>query len=167
MHGTTPDEQRTLNNVVIHMIWGVGVAVSSGKRFTVLCPAAHRSAPYLCRAVSPDHRNSHCSFEMSIQILCVSWCRVEVTMISSIRRLRIRRCLVTVAKVRRYTSVLDRNREGTSRTRRGEGEGRSSRTRDRSPHPGIATVPRSVVQVPMSDGEPTVLEKFLCLYRCC
>jgi hypothetical protein len=83
---------------VIHMMWGVWTAVTSGKRFTVLCPAAYRAAPYLCRAVSPDHSNSHRSFEMSLHIRCVSWCRTEVPMISSIRRFRIRRCLVAVAK---------------------------------------------------------------------
>ena len=83
---------------VIHMIWGVEVAVTSGKRFTVVCPTVHRVTPYLCRVVSPDHSNSHCSFEMSIQIWCGSWCRTEVPMISSIRLLRIRRCLVAVAK---------------------------------------------------------------------
>ena len=44
---------------VMHMNWGVGVAISSGKIFTVLCPPAHRAAPYLRRAVSPDHSNSH------------------------------------------------------------------------------------------------------------
>ncbi len=83
---------------VIHMIWGVGVGISSGKIFTVLCPPVHRAAPYLCRAVSPDHSNSHCSFERSLHIWCVSWCRAEVPMISSIRRLRMRECLVAVAK---------------------------------------------------------------------
>ena len=83
---------------VIHMMWGVWAAVMSGKRFTVLCPAAHRAAPYLRRAVSPDHSNSHCSFEMSFHIRCVSWCRAEVPMIPSIRRFKIRRCLVAVAK---------------------------------------------------------------------
>jgi hypothetical protein len=83
---------------VIHMIWGVGVAVSSGKRFTVLCPTTHRTVSYLCRVVSPDHSNSYCSFEMSLQIWCVSWCRAEVPMISSIRRLRVCKCLVVVPK---------------------------------------------------------------------
>ena len=83
---------------VMHMNWGVGVAISSGKIFTVLCPPAHRSAPYLRRTVSPDHSNSHCSFERSLHIWCVSWCRTEVPMISSILRLRMRRCLVAVAK---------------------------------------------------------------------
>ena len=80
------------------MIWGVEVVVTSGKRFTVLCPTVHRTSTYLSRSVSPDHSNSHCSFEMSIQIWCGSWCRTEVPMISSIRLLRIRRCLVAVAK---------------------------------------------------------------------
>jgi hypothetical protein len=83
---------------VMHMIWGVWIAVSSGRRFTVLCPAVHRTVPYLRRIVSPDHNNSHCSFEMSLHIRCVPWCRAEVPMITSIRRLRIRRCLVAVAK---------------------------------------------------------------------
>ncbi len=80
------------------MMWGVWTVVTSGKRFTVLCPVAHRTASYLRRAVSPDHINSHCSFEMSLHIRCVSWCRAEVPMISSIRGFRIRRCLVSVAK---------------------------------------------------------------------
>jgi hypothetical protein len=71
---------------VIHMMWGVWTSVMSGKRFTVLCPAAHREAPYLRISVSPDHENSHCSFEMSLHVRCVSWCRTEVPMISSIRR---------------------------------------------------------------------------------
>jgi hypothetical protein len=83
---------------VIHMMWGVWTAVMSGNRFTVLCPAAHRAVSYLCRAVSPDHSNSHCTFEMSFHMRCVSWCRAEVPMISSIRRFRIRRCLVAVVK---------------------------------------------------------------------
>jgi hypothetical protein len=81
---------------VIHMIWGTKVA---GKRFTVLCPSVHRDSPYLRKAVSPpDHSNSHCSFEMSVQICCGSWYRTEVPMISSMRLLRIRRCLVAVSK---------------------------------------------------------------------
>jgi hypothetical protein len=29
-----------------------------GKRFTVLCPAVHRAAPYLRNAVSPDHSSN-------------------------------------------------------------------------------------------------------------
>ena len=57
---------------VIHMIWGTEVAVSSGKRFTVVCPTVHRVSPYLRKAVSPDHSKSHCSFEMSFQIWCES-----------------------------------------------------------------------------------------------
>jgi len=38
---------------VMHMIWGIEVAVSSGKRFTFLCPVFHKAATYLHRAVSP------------------------------------------------------------------------------------------------------------------
>jgi hypothetical protein len=83
-----------------HMIWGTEVAVSSGKRFTVLCPAAHRAVLYFRSAVSPDNSNSnsHCSFEMSFQIWCASWCLADLPRISSMRLLRIRRCLVAVAK---------------------------------------------------------------------
>ena len=55
-------------------VWGTGVPVSSGKRFTVLCPAGHRTTPYFRSAVSPDHNNFHCSFEMSVQIWCGSGC---------------------------------------------------------------------------------------------
>ena len=76
---------------VMHMIWGTEVVVSSGKRFTVVCPVFHKASPYLRRAVSPDHNNSHCSFEMSFQIWCGSWCLTEVSRISSIRLFRIRR----------------------------------------------------------------------------
>ena len=43
---------------VIHMIWGTEVAVSSGKRFTVVCPSVHRVTPYLRKAVSPDHSSN-------------------------------------------------------------------------------------------------------------
>ena len=80
------------------MIWGTEVAVSSGKRVTVLCPTVHGDVSYLCNVISPDHNNSHCSFEMSFQIWCGSWCLTEVSRISSIRLFRIRRCLVAVAK---------------------------------------------------------------------
>jgi hypothetical protein len=83
---------------VIHMIWGVEGAVPSGKRFNVLCPVVYSTEPYLRNSISPDHSNSHCSFEMSFQIWCESWCRAEVPMISSVRLLRIRRCLVAVVK---------------------------------------------------------------------
>jgi hypothetical protein len=83
---------------VIHMVWGTEVVVSSSKRVTVLCPSSHRTEPYLCNVISPDHHNSHCSFEISFQIWCGSWCRTEVPRISSIRLFRIRRCLVAVVK---------------------------------------------------------------------
>jgi hypothetical protein len=63
-----------------------------------LCPADHRVEPYLSNVISPDYSNSHCSFEMSFQIWCGSWCRAEVPRISSIRLFRIRRCLEAVAK---------------------------------------------------------------------
>ena len=53
---------------VIHLIWGTEVVVSSGKRFTVVCPVVHRASPYLRNTVSADHGKSHCSFEMSFQI---------------------------------------------------------------------------------------------------
>ena len=39
---------------VMHMMWGTEAAVSSGKRFTVLCPAVHRTAPYLLLYASPQ-----------------------------------------------------------------------------------------------------------------
>jgi hypothetical protein len=45
--------------------------------------------------------------------------------------------------VRRDTCVLDRNREGASRTRRGEGEGRSSRIREKSPQPKMLPTPNT------------------------
>jgi hypothetical protein len=86
----------------MHMMWGTEVTVWSGKRFTVLCPTVHRTAPYLSNAISPDHSNSHCSFEMSLQIWCGSWCRADLTRIPSQCLLRIRRCLVAVAKEMPY-----------------------------------------------------------------
>jgi len=83
---------------VMHMIWGIGVAVSPGKRFTVLCPVFHKVVSYLRRSVFPDHTSPHFSFEMSFHIWCGSWCRFEVPRISSMRLLRIHRCLVAVTK---------------------------------------------------------------------
>ena len=62
----------------MQMMWGTEVVVWSGKRFTVLCPTIHNTAPYLCNAISPDHSNSHFSFEMSLQIWCGSWCRADL-----------------------------------------------------------------------------------------
>ncbi len=74
---------------------GTSVSERLWYRSTTLCPAVHRVSPYFLRVISPDHRRSHCSLEMSGHGGTVNLAVLSIT--SSRRLRRILRWLVAEA----------------------------------------------------------------------